>query len=63
MTSSRKRKYTQIRMGLLRKGLTLRQWAINKGYPLMTVYNAAKGERSGPNSRIIQRQLEAEIHG
>lgn len=51
-------KYKAIRVGLLRRGHTVRSWALSKGYKPTTVYGAAKGLREGVVSHKIAKELE-----
>jgi len=50
--------YRTIRAKLLTRGMTLRGFALENGYGVQTVYDAAKGRRAGPTSMIILQQLE-----
>lgn len=53
--------YTLIRVGLINRGFTLASWARTKGYPVPTVYDAARGKRRGIKSTRIRKQLQAFI--
>ncbi|MEK9753256.1 MAG: hypothetical protein VW338_08610 [Rhodospirillaceae bacterium] len=57
MVLTDKRIYFLIRAALIANGSSLAQWADAKGYPRMTVYNAARGERRGPFTNRIRKQL------
>ena len=50
--------YLAIRAGLIRRGTNLSRWAKTQGYPHMTVYSAAKGQRSGKKATKILHELE-----
>lgn len=54
-------RYQELRWRLLRRGFSLRGWALKQGYPVTTVYSAARGERIGVRSMRIARELEAFI--
>jgi len=49
--------YHSIRSALLRRGTNLRRWAILNGYPVGSVYLAAKGLRHGVQAHAIRRDL------
>lgn len=51
-------KYRRLRVKLLNRGTNLRQWAALHGYPVTTVYDAARGARAGVKSVKIARELE-----
>lgn len=59
MSAKVKRNYRDLRARLIEKGTTLSGWAREYGYPLTTVYGAARGERSGVKATHIRKQLEA----
>lgn len=50
--------YRELRARLIEKGNTLSSWARAHGYPLTTVYGAARGQRSGVKAIRIRKQLE-----
>lgn len=50
--------YTQLRIRLLQHGHSLRSFAILHGYPVGTVYSAARGLRAGKTTLPIKRHLE-----
>jgi lambda repressor-like predicted transcriptional regulator len=52
------REYLSLRARLLRRGITLRGFARQNGYRPSTVFNAARGERSGHVTTRIREQLE-----
>jgi hypothetical protein len=53
-------KYQRIRHALaLKCRKTIPRWAADRGYPVSTVYDAAKGTRKGPESLNILKELEA----
>lgn len=52
------RNYQHLRAALIGKGDNLSVWARRRGYPLTTVYLAARGERSGIKATRIKRELE-----
>ena len=54
--------YVNLRMGLLRRGLSIRSFALRFGYPVQTVYGAAKGIRAGKVSVPIRSHLERFIN-
>lgn len=63
MSAERKQKkgpqnYDQLRAALIRRGYSLRSWAATAGYPVTTVYGAARGERSGIKAVKIRTELE-----
>lgn len=61
MTSSAKNvnpEYMKLRSSLLDAGYTISSWARENGYPVTTVFDAAKGNRSGLISRTIRRKLK-----
>ena len=55
--------YKQLRARLIQSGTTLRRFALDRGYKPATVYNAAKGERSGVITTKIHRELEELTNG
>jgi len=50
--------YRTLRAKLLTQGMTLRMFALENGYGVQTVYDAAKGRRAGPTAMLILQQLE-----
>jgi hypothetical protein len=50
--------YQQTRIRLIRRGTTLRRWALDNHLPLGTVYNAVKCTRNGVTATRIRQQLE-----
>ncbi len=56
-------KYHGMRAELIARGSSLAAWARRNKYPLMTVYGAARGERSGKKAKQIRKELEAFING
>lgn len=54
-------RYTTIRARLVAKGTTLAAWARHRGWPVTTVYDAARGTRKGPMSEQIVRALQEAI--
>lgn len=52
------RKYASARAKLVRRGKTLRSWALENKYPVGSVYNAVRGIRNGPRATAIRRQLK-----
>ena len=50
--------YETLRAKLIHRGLTLRSFAIRKGYSVQTVYSAAKRKRHGVKSVQIIKELE-----
>lgn len=60
-TRARKNKsehYRVLRAELLTRGITLRQFALDHGYALQTVYDAAKGLRGGETTLMIREKLQ-----
>jgi hypothetical protein len=55
-------KYNQVRICLLRKGYTLRSWALAHGYPPSTVQRAAKRGGRRATSRKIAEHLKREMN-
>jgi hypothetical protein len=55
--------YPALRARLIERGITLRGFALEHGYKIPTVYNAARKQRRGVKSVMILRQLEALAHG
>jgi len=51
----------QVRICLLRKGYTLRSWALAHGYPPSTVQRAAKRGGRRATSRKIAEHLKQEL--
>jgi len=50
--------YRHLRAKLLRRGMTLRGFAISRGHCIQFVYDAASGRRTGPKAKKIREQLE-----
>lgn len=50
--------YQRLRARLIERGTNLRRFAIENGYPLMTVYSAARGDRRGIRSMQVRQQLK-----
>lgn len=57
------RNYQDLRSSLIKRGTNLRRFALQKGYPVATVYDAARGLRHGIVSMEILRQLEEAAYG
>jgi hypothetical protein len=55
-------KYHGIRAALIRRGSSIPRWAQEHNIPASTVYDAAKGARTGKNAKLILKKLEALIH-
>lgn len=55
-------KYHSIRAALIRRGSSIPRWAHEHQIPASTVYDAAKGARTGKNAKLILKKLEALIH-
>jgi hypothetical protein len=51
-------KYNHLRSRLVRRGYTLRSWAMDRGLPVGSVYSAVKRLRNGVRATHIQQQLE-----
>ncbi len=62
MTGKGNDNYRRLRVRLLQRGTNLRQWAARRGYPVTTVYDAARGTRAGIKSVKIARELEEFAH-
>jgi hypothetical protein len=58
-TRTKNYSYETLRARLVERGHTLRAFALEKRYPLQTVYSAAKRQRHGVKSKRIRRELEA----
>lgn len=56
-------KYVKLRSRLIEQGLTLRRFAIDRSYPLGTVYDAASGRRAGIVATKIKKELEEIAYG
>lgn len=54
--------YKRLGTQLVQRGTNFRRWAMDKNYPVTTVYGAARGERSGIVATKIKRELEAFIN-
>ena len=63
MSKNANKNYRRIRSQLIHRGLTLRRWAEMRAYPASTVYDAARGTRSGVTAVRIRRELEEYING
>jgi predicted transcriptional regulator len=50
--------YTRLRLQLIERGITLRQFAQVNGLPLSSVYAAANGSRCGIKAAAIRRKIE-----
>ncbi len=50
--------YTRLRLQLIERGITLRQFAQANRLPLSSVYAAANGSRRGIKAAAIRRQIE-----
>ena len=50
--------YRRIKAEMARRGTTLRAWALKRRLSPQSVYDAASGARSGPESRRIRQRLE-----
>jgi hypothetical protein len=50
--------YRRLRSALILRGVNLRQFALNNGYRISTVYDAARGSRAGIVATKIRRELE-----
>lgn len=51
----------ELRVHLLRRGDTLKEWADRNGYAHTTVFYAVRRVRRGPTSRAIVAKLAAEL--
>lgn len=58
---NRKPNYRRLRAELIHRGTNLRRFAQEKGYPLATVYDAARGRRAGIESIRILNEINALI--
>ncbi|HYE33526.1 MAG TPA: hypothetical protein VEH27_19045 [Methylomirabilota bacterium] len=56
-------KYQNLRAKLLKRGTNLSRWAASHGYPITTVYGAARGERAGIKATEIRLKLETLANG
>lgn len=54
--------YISLRQALIGRGVSLRQFAAQHGYPASSVYAAARGSRAGVKATTIRRQLQAYLH-
>ena len=54
-------KYRDLRGRMLHQGTNPLRWAKDNGYPQSTVYDAAKGKRSGIKAIKIRKELEREF--
>lgn len=54
--------YRRNRVALLRKGHTIRSWALTHGYIPSTVYDALRGTRLGVKSLAIARDVKEFIN-
>ncbi len=50
--------YGNLRRRLLLRGTNLRQWALERGLPVGSVYNCVKGDRNGVEAIRIRAELE-----
>ena len=50
-------KYHATKARLVRNGISLRRWALDRGYSVGSVYKAARGHRLGPKSLKIREEL------
>jgi gp16 family phage-associated protein len=50
-------KYRATKAKLVRDGISLRKWALAKGYSVGSVYKAVRGHRHGPKSQKIREEL------
>ena len=57
------RKYRETMASLIRRGTTLRRWALSESVPVGTVYLSVKGHRNGPRAVAIRERLEKFING
>lgn len=58
MALNASQKYARLRAKLLTRGYTVRQWALEQGFPPTTAYSALRGDRKGPISISIIQRLE-----
>lgn len=58
MPATVNKKYRKLRINLIHRGTTIRRWALEKGYPPTTVYDAIKGNRAGVEAVRIKTELE-----
>jgi len=49
---------TDLKVKMIRRGLTFNAWAKARGYKPDTVYRAVRGERKGPTSVKILKELQ-----
>jgi len=54
--------YNAIRAALIRRGSSIPLWAESNNFPVSTVYDAARGARTGKASKRILKKLEALLH-
>lgn len=58
LAREKKDPYLDLRVNLLRRGYSLRSFAVTFGYPVPTVYDAARGARMGVKSVKILNHLK-----
>ena len=58
MSNKAKRNYTRLRARLIAQGTNLKRFAELRGYPMTTVYGAARGDRAGVEAVRILRELQ-----
>ncbi|HEV2691412.1 MAG TPA: hypothetical protein VG347_00800 [Verrucomicrobiae bacterium] len=53
-------KYLKLRVAVQERGSSIRKWALGQDpkLPVGLVYNAARGERKGPEAKRILKKLE-----
>lgn len=61
-TKSNAKTGRDYRVALLKKGRSVRGWALSQGYNPVTVHFAIHGKRKGEISRTILRELERFLH-
>lgn len=54
--------YAELRARLIKRGYTLRSFALRFGYSVPTVYFAARGLRAGVQSSRISKHLKRIVH-
>ena len=59
MSKNANKKYQRLKEGLIQRGTNVVRWAAANGYPVTTVYGAARGLRAGIKAVKIRRALEA----
>jgi hypothetical protein len=62
MSANANRNYTDYRVALAHRGLSLRAWAKRSRLPIGSVYNAVKSHRNGPRALSIRTRLNRFIN-